>query len=186
MGKLQGQMPAVFKATCFLLVLSMVVTLAVAGTNHLTADRIAEQAIIARNSAMERVLPAHEYTLVHEEPLVFRAEDAGGSTLGYILVTQANGYGGAVSVMTGIVEGIVVQVEVIDATSETPGLGQIVTQEHFTERFIGLTDRPALTRGTDPGLNEVQSITGSTVSAAAVVEAVGVAMAYYQIIGGGQ
>lgn len=186
MDKLKGQMPAIFKATCFLLALSMVVTLAVAGTHALTADRIAQQAIIARNSAMERVLPAHDYHLVHEEPLIFRGEGAGGETLGYVFVTQANGYGGAVVVMTAIVDGVVTQIEVIDATAETPGLGQIVTQEHFTGRFIGLTDKPTLVRGIVDGENQVASITGSTVSAAAVVEAVGVAMAYYEIIGGGQ
>ena len=185
MGKLQGQFSAIIKATCFLLILSMVITLAVAGTNALTADRIAEQAIIARNTAMERVLPAEHYELVHEEPLIFRAENISGDSLGYVLVTTASGYGGDVVVMTGIVDGTVLQVEILDATSETPGLGQIITEEHFTSRFVGLTERPVLTRNA-PAVNEVQSITGSTVSAAAVVEAVSVAMAYYEIIGGGR
>ena len=185
MGKLKGQFPAIIKATCFLLILSMIITLAVAGTNALTADRIAEQAIIARNTAMERVLPADHYELVHEEPLIFRAENASGDALGYVLVTTASGYGGDVVVMTGIVDGVVLQVEVLDVTSETPGLGQIVAEEHFTGRFVGLTERPVLTRNA-PAANEVQSITGSTVSAAAVVEAVSVAIAYYEIIGGGR
>ena len=184
MGKLKGQFPAIVKASCFLLTLSMIITLAVAATNALTADRIAEQAIIARNSAMERVIPADHYELVHEQPLIFRAESAAGDTLGYIFVTSASGYGGDVVVMTGIVDATVLQVEVLDATSETPGLGQIVTEEHFTSRFVGLTERPVLTRNA-PAANEIQSITGSTVSAAAVVEAVSVAIAYYEIIGGG-
>ena len=187
MGKLKGQTPAIIQATCFLLLLSMVITLAVAGTNALTADRIAEQAILARNTAMERVLPANHYELVHEEPLIFRAENTNGDALGYVLVTSANGYGGAVVVMTSIVDGAILQVEVLDATSETPGLGQVVSEEHFTSRFAGLAERPSLSRGVPtPGTGEVQSITGSTISAAAVIEAVSVAMAYYEIIGGGR
>ena len=191
MGKLKGEGNAIIKTTCFLLVLCFIVTLAVAGTNALTAERIAEQERLARSAAMERLLPAAYYVPVLEnetgQGIVYQATTGAqqGESLGYIIITAGRGYGGPVRVMTAITQGTVVAIEIIDASGETPGLGQNVLRPSFIEQFSGVASPPVLTRGVPANADEIQSLTGATLSADAVVSAVGQAMELYESIQGG-
>jgi len=185
MQNLKQQWKSVLGTTVFLLVVCAIVTLAVAGTYVGTAERIAEQEAIRLSASMGRLIEADRYEVIKYDamgvPQVYRATMEDGTVEGHLILTGGRGYGGTVYVMTGIVDGVVVGVEIVGAAGETPGLGLNIMQEGFRGQFAGIDGPPELIRGgvPVPGSNQIQSLAGATVSVYAVVVAVADALAIY-------
>ena len=90
---------------------------------------------------------------------------AGGEILGYVFKTISGGYGGEVPVITGIGMDSTVAGIRIGTNSETPGLGTKVEEPDFTDSFVGKgTENPIVAVPSPSAENEVQAISGSTVS----------------------
>lgn len=105
---------------------------------------------------------------------LFKVFDENSASIGYAMVYNGNGYGGNIRIMAGISDDLkeVIAIEVLEL-AETPGLGTKITEEPFTTQFEGLSAFPSieLVKGAPPAKpNEVQSITGATISAKAVVD----------------
>ena len=174
--------------TTIALTLICVVTAAALGfTNELTAKRIAEVERKAEQEAMTRVISAADYkqatTVINESTYTYyTAVDAEGAIYGYIFTTSANGYGGEVKVMVGVdTEGVVSAIEVLDVSNETPGLGQNAGKKSFWEQFKGKSSEIGVSHS-DPDENEVQAITGATITTTAVKNAVNKALSIYSNI----
>ena len=104
--------------------------------------------------------------------------------MGHIFTTSANGYGGAVKVMTGIgTDGKVIAIEVLDAADETPGLGQNAMKPSFWERFKGKSGQVKVVKS-GAGEDEVQALTGATITSNAVKDAVNKALTAHKLIKG--
>ena len=112
-----------------------------------------------------------EFALVeHEGEEVYVALE-NDETIGLAAVSAGEGYGGPIEVLTGTnPQGEIIGISVLDH-SETDGLGDRVEEAEFRERFHGLTVDDPITIGED-----VDGLTGATVSAEAVAEAVRDAM----------
>lgn len=192
MNKFFDKIKSFFKAngevitpTAVLAIICVVVTLALSSTNLLTAGKIEALAIETQNKAMAKLIEADEY---HELPattsfgdITYNAAIKDGDTVGCIFVTEANGYGGVVSVMTAVdMEGKIIAVEILAAADETPGLGQNVTKEYFYTRFNGMSgDIVVQKAGTaKKENNEIDAVTGATISSEAVTTAVNQALDY--------
>lgn len=196
MSKILDKIKSFFKSnseviipTAVLAIICVVVTLALSSTNLLTAGKIEALAIETQNKAMEKLIEADEY---HELPattsfgdITYYAAIKGGDTVGCIFVTEANGYGGIVSVMTAVdMEGKIVAVEILEATDETPGLGQNVTKPDWYSQFGGLKGDITVIKGGSANTenNEVNAVTGATISSKAVTTAVNQALDYAEEI----
>lgn len=99
--------------------------------------------------------------------------------MGYLFITSAKGYGNAISVLTGISDGVTTGVSILDCSDETAGLGQKVDSEDFTDQFIGLTEAPAIVKVAPSADNEIQAITGATKSTNGVTNSVAEAFVLY-------
>lgn len=170
--------------TAVLAVICVVVALALSSTNALTKTRIDTLALEKQNEAMVKLMKG-EYeasTLtVDDEEINYHVVKKDGKTIGYIFKTIEKGYGGEITVMTAInTDASVAAVEIIDASGETPGLGQNVTKEDFYWQFKGLThDIVAIKGGSaDKAKNEINAVTGATISSKAVTKAVNTAIDY--------
>ncbi len=171
--------------TLVLAVICIVVTLALSSTNLLTAGKIDALAIETQNKAMAKLIKADEY---HELPAVtslgditYHAAIKDGDTIGCIFVTEANGYGGTISVMTAVdMDCKIIAVEILAADDETPGLGQNVTKESFYTRFIGMSGDIVTVKADTANKenNEIDAWTGATISSKAVTAAVNQALDY--------
>jgi len=165
-------------------ILCFIIGVAIVGTHYFTAGIIKEQQELAFFRSMERLLPAATYVEVRsderEEPFAFSALNEVGEVKGYLILTSAFGYSGIIEVLTAIVEGSVLAIEIVDASGETPGLGQKIREENFTSQFHNLMAPPVLTRSSPVEVGEIQAITGATISAEGVVKAVAEAMELYQ------
>jgi len=104
-----------------------------------------------------------------------------GETVGYVIKTANNGYGGLIEVIVGIdSKGTVTGVR-ISEHSETPGLGAKAQEPKFYEQYKGKSAGSSLAN------NEINAITGATVTSNAVTGAVNFAIEYYtaELVSGG-
>ncbi len=98
--------------------------------------------------------------------------------LGYIVVSQAKGYSGQVPVAVGFSpEGTIISVIPLDNT-ETPGLGDKNQLFAFTDQFAGI-------ESDEVTFEDVDAITGATISSKAVLDAVNQAIQAEIIMSGG-
>ncbi|MDL2316074.1 FMN-binding protein [Desulfovibrio sp. OttesenSCG-928-A18] len=103
----------------------------------------------------------------------------GGKLLGVALENKAGGFGGDVNVMVGFNLGNDSLLGIgITEMKETPGLGTKVAEPKFTKQFIGASAAVELSaRG-----GKVDSVSGATISSAAVIGAVKAADQDYQAL----
>ena len=92
---------AVLKPAVSLFLICLIVTALLAGVNMLTADRIAALAVQTAEDSQKVVLPnAASFEEVDEDTV--KGLDGSGQLAGYVITTEAKGYGGTIEVMTGI------------------------------------------------------------------------------------
>lgn len=112
-----------------------------------------------------------------------RTASSGGSQAGYVVKVSGKGYGGAVTIALGITnEGEVLGIQILDASNETPGLGQNSTKEDWTGQYIGMTSDKTLSVVKDGSGSQdngtINSISGATITSNAVTRAVNVALKF--------
>lgn len=154
--------------TLILFLICVIVTAALAGTNYITKNRIADLEEETKNASMKEVLPAKNHdpasaNIDGKKCEYYAAKDENGEIIGYITTAVAKGYGGDVKVMVGAdLSGKITAVKILSAADETPGLGQNVTKKDFYEKFSG----KALDN------TKIDAITGASISSKAVNDAV--------------
>ena len=125
---------AVLKPAVSLFLICLIVTALLAGVNMLTADRIAALAVQTAEDSQKVVLPnAASFEEVDEDTV--KGLDGSGQLAGYVITTEAKGYGGTIEVMTGITADGSVSGVVLLSQNETPGLGANATKESFTGQY---------------------------------------------------
>ena len=177
----------IFKPVVVLLAICVVIPLALSLTNKITVNRIAELEKKNTNETMTSLISAEEFeekTFGSENIFNYYVAKSEDKEIGYIFVTKAKGYGGEVSVMTAVnIDGTVKSVAILDASNETPGLGQNVTKESFYSQFTGKIEGvKVLKNGADNEKNEIDAVTGATISSRAVTKAVNEALGNYKIV----
>jgi len=149
-----------------LAIICMVASGLLAGVNSLTKARILAQAQAEEEFSLKEVLPQGErFEAVKSDggTIYYKALDKDGNLIGAAFKASGKGYSSTIETMVGMTkEGRVTAIKVV-AQNETPGLGSRVSAQEFGGQF----------KDKDIGqLNEVQAITGATISSRAVIEAV--------------
>ena len=112
---------------------------------------------------------------------------AGEEVVGYVVtVTTSEGYGGVIQVSIGIaVDGTVKGIEML-SISETAGLGMNANTPEFKAQYADvLTEEFVVTKTGATAENEIDAISGATITSNAVTNAVNSAIAYFnQVLGG--
>ena len=171
-----------------LLLICLVATTLLAGTNMITSEKIALNAVEKENASRMVVLPAagdfSEVTTLESGITYCEGLDKEGNTIGYVFTSGAKGYGGTVAVMIGLdTEGVITGIEIL-SHAETPGLGANATGEAFKSRFNGKSGQLTVDKNSNDGQN-IQAITAATITSKAVVSAVNAALSEFEAIKGG-
>ena len=103
---------------------------------------------------------------------LFKVFDGQKNPVGYSFVYEGNGFQGKIRLMIGIEPGLdkVTSIEILEQT-ETPGLGTKVTEHPYKDQYNGLTIGTGIewVKGKKPiKPNEIQAITGATISSKSV------------------
>lgn len=129
----------------------------------------------ALEEAIYKILPqAKSYSEITKDGIVlYKGVDEKGNVVGYAFKAKGFGYQGEIEIIAGIDAELkeLKGMEVLEST-ETPGLGAEITNEPFKKQFHGLSVLPNITFTKDKVTqeNEIQAITGATISTRAVVE----------------
>lgn len=179
---------AILMPAIALLIICLVATTLLAGTNMITEEKIAQNAVETEKASRMVVLPeGTQYTEVTalESGITYcTGSNDAGEDVGYVFTAGAKGYGGTVSVMVGLdMTGKITGLEIL-SHSETPGLGANATKQDFKDRFIGKTGVLTVDKNSNDGQN-IQAITAATITSKAVTSAVNAVLAEYEVITGG-
>lgn len=112
------------------------------------------------------------------------ALDANGNVLGFVYtITTSEGYGGNITITIGIDnDGAVKGVEFL-TLSETAGLGMKAKEDSFKNQYVGKTvDKFTYTKNGAASENEVDAISGATITTSAVTNAVNAGIALFDSI----
>lgn len=165
---------SIIKPTVVLLAICIIIPLALAVTNKITAPKIAaleEQS--AKEALKELISDADNFIEKEIDGLKFNVAQKKGEDVAYIFTTSANGYGGkdSVTVMTAIsISGEILNLKVLDVSNETPGLGQKATDNDWN--IIG--------KSGEITIEEINTITSATITSKAVLSAVNEALENYR------
>jgi electron transport complex protein RnfG len=171
----------ILRLTVTLLAICAVVAAVLAGVNMITKDKIAAIAVQKTQNAIAQVLPntsgLQQLPLEGEAGIVQAVYTAGGN---YAVQVAPGGINGEVTMMVGVSEGAVTGISVISHT-ETPGLGAVaaaqnVKGEAFRGQFVGQS-------GTLVIGEQIDAMSGATITSTAVVTGVNAALAYVANLG---
>lgn len=199
------EIKSMFRDAGIITAITLIAGLVLGGVYQLTKEPVAEQERIKKERACQEVYAdAASFTAVEgfdteEAALVLASEfpqqdidevmaakDSAGNTMGYVLtVTTHEGYGGDIQFTMGVTnEGVLNGISIL-SISETAGLG-MRADEVLKPQFSGksapsyeYTKNGAMTE------NQIDAISGATITTNAVVNGVNAGLYYFQNALGG-
>lgn len=163
---------SIFKIASNLALASLVSGLVIAAVYYVTAPIAAEKAEQMKQDSMRSlVADADSFVEISGETDTFAAKK-GGETVAYIIPAAPKGYGGAIKMQVAVkVTGEVIDYSIL-SHNETPGLGDNAQKEDFRSRLWGKkADKLEVTKD-KANTENVQAMTGATISSRAVVKGV--------------
>ena len=129
----------------------------------------------------DAVLQKHHLTEERVDQVI-PALDEAGDTIAYVLtVTTSEGYGGDITFMVGIRNGGSVNGISMLTISETAGLGMNAQSEEFLSQYAGKqVDQFVYSKSGASAENEIDVITGATITTNAVTNGVNAGLYYFQ------
>lgn len=174
--------------TISLFIICAVATALLGLTNSVTEQKIEE---VAAKSAAEARLRVCKNAESFEEKtdkngnVYFEAKDKDGNTVGFAVTTEDKSYGGRIEVMTGIsAEGEITGIEIL-TIDDTPGLGMNAKKDGFRNEYVGKKGELTVSKSASAD-NEIQAITGATITSNAVTRCVNKATTVYENVVGGE
>ncbi|HHX02082.1 MAG TPA: FMN-binding protein [Firmicutes bacterium] len=179
------------KMIVVLTIIAMISGLLLAQVYHLTYDRIQlGKAQALRGSILAALPGAVDFRVIEAHPvggleddrstlrskpgsdsdplLLFQGLDENGDPVGFAYVCEGVGYGGIIKIMVGVnhTSELISGVAILEHV-ETPNIGSLIENESFRNQFVGKGTADPIALGQD-----IDRITGATVSSRAVTEAV--------------
>ena len=114
------------------------------------------------------------------------ADDKSGKGLGYVITVVTKSYGGNATLSMGVTNDGKMNGYKITDISDTPGLGMKSTEPTFMNQFKGITVGKYTVTKSTPGDNEIQAISGATITSRAITNGVDAGFEYFKSISGGE
>lgn len=193
-------MAKIIKIGLRLFIITIVAALFMGITNLATKGPIKEQQIKAADEAKRTALPqAEEFSEVGiiaesagnglAEITEINAGNSGNNIVGYIFNVKSKGFGGDMEIIVGINIDDKIESIQIGEHGETPGLGAKMKEDSFMDQYSGKdVNAPITVNKSSAGDQEIQAITGATITSDAVTSGVNLASKYYEEVlknGGG-
>lgn len=159
-------------------------------TQNATKDVIAQREKM-ESLQLEVILPKYKATEVkdmsieiNKDEIVYGAYEAyeNGELCGHAIMVKPKGMGGPIKMTVGICKDGTIGGLKVSSHSETPGIGDIVEDESFIGRFKNkpIKESLQLVKTSPSKDNQVQAVTGATITSAAVNTGVNAAIKFYK------
>lgn len=198
----------ILKNTLILTAITLVAGIGLGAVYEVTKEPIRQASESSKQEAYKQVIPDadsfEEYADFDEDQAAAALADAGvtgntinevavamkgGEPAGYVITgTTSDGYGGDIQLSTGILsDGTVTGIAFLSIT-ETAGLGMNAEKPEFTGQFSDKqVESFTVVKGGGSGAeNEIDALSGATITSSAVTDDVNAALVYFQnvLVGG--
>lgn len=155
------------------LVITCLVSGLIIGLVHYVTAPIAEQKreMAKQESMKSLVSDADNFKAVDGKDQWFTAEK-GGKTIAYVVPGESKGYGGQIKMLVAVSPAGEVIDYKISESNETPGLGDNASKEPFKSEFKGKKEANLVVTKDASDKDDIQAMTGATISSRAVTLAV--------------
>lgn len=203
-------MSKIIKDAIALTLITLVAGMALGAVHGITKEPIARQEALAKEAAYKEVFAdAESYETVEmTDELagqlrssldsegykaqsideVVDAVDGSGNSLGYVItVITSEGYGGDIKFSMGIqADGTMNGISIL-SISETAGLGMRANTDEFKSQFVGKnTDQIVYTKNGASADNEIDALSGATVTTNAMTNGVNAGLCAFRVMEGGE
>lgn len=168
---------SMIKPTLVLFLVCAIISGSLAFVNGITKDVIqknteAEKEVF-RRTVMEAADRFERISPDGTVPAVYKGYN-GNNIVGYIVELVSKGYGGDIEMTVGIAADSKICGVIIGSNSETPGLGSKMTEPSFINQFTGVDveDDLKLVKQDKKSPDEIQAISGATITSRGVTEGV--------------
>jgi RnfABCDGE-type electron transport complex D subunit/RnfABCDGE-type electron transport complex G subunit len=192
------------KSAVILCVITLIAGVCLSGVYNLTKDNIEQQQMAANVASYQEVCPdASDFT--YDDAITAAVDalggevygtdfgkvyineavtgnDASGNVVGYVIsVTSADGFDGNITLSLGISADGTVNGISFTELNETAGMGMRCAEAEFKDQFAGVNvEKFTLNKaGGSTADNEIDSVSGASISSGAVVNAVNAALDFY-------
>lgn len=172
------------KPIIVLVCICFVATLALAVIHNITQPIIDANQAKADNEARMAVLPEGDSFTEADVDLVEGVDSCfvADNGAGIAVTSEYKGFGGAVISIVGVdSEGTITGVQVTDYSNETPGLGTRAAEPEYLEQYVG---KSGLSAGHINDDDQVDAISGATITSNAVYNDVVEALKQFEAMGG--
>ncbi len=200
-------MKSIIKDTVIITAITLIAGILLGAVYTITKDPIAKQDALAKQEACQEVFSdANSFESLGEADSalqtyvanecgyaaqtideVFEAKDTAGEVIGYVInVTSGEGYGGDISFAMGIqTDGTLNGISFL-SIGETPGLGMKADTDEFKSQFAGKQAESIVYTKTGASAdNEIDAISGASVTTNAVTNGVNAGLAAVKYLEGG-
>jgi electron transport complex protein RnfG len=154
--------PVVFLA--IIVIVSVVLLMVV---NSITSPIVKNMQVEEIENTLRSIFPEmSEYEELEDEVYIIYED---GEKAGYAFMASGSGYGGNIDILVGLDSGFGIKGVSILSQTETPGVGNRITESSFTDQFKGLSASDIALKSEG---GKIDAITGATISSRAVVNAV--------------
>ncbi len=163
---------SIFQIAMNLTIACLISGVIISGVYYFTHPLAVKNAeMLLKQSMRELVADADDFKPVEGHENWYAAEK-GGETVAYLVPGEAKGYGGAVKVMVAVSnDGDIIDFSVTKA-NETPGLGTKAFEDDFRSQYWGKSSDTLIVTKDPKNTENIQAITGATITSRAVTEAV--------------
>lgn len=172
----------VFKSSIPLVLICLVISFLLAFVNLSTKSTIEKEKNLENENARKTVLnEAAKFEPCKIDDVEYYKGFDGDNLIGYVFLTTSKGYGGKIEVMTGITsDGQISGVSIL-SQNETPGLGANIKNDNFKKQFNKKVpyDGFNVVKTSASENNEIEAITGATISSKAATACVNEAIKLY-------
>jgi electron transport complex protein RnfG len=163
--------------TIFQVAINLAIVCIVSGviiaTTYFITNPIAEQKnkMLEQQAMQELVVDANSFESVEEKAGWFAAKQ-GEETIAYVVPVSTKGYGGEIKMLVAVAtDGTVIDFNILSA-NETPGLGSNASKDSFRNQFVGKGSEAMVVTKDSSNTENIQAMTGATISTTAVTNGV--------------
>ncbi len=176
-------MPDMIKPALRLFIICVVTAFCLAFVNYMTKDTIAQRIAQEAEEQRKQVMTAADtfeklegWSELDDSGLIKEAFAAysGDKLTGYVFSAAPSGFGGEIAVTIGVGSDSRISGVRVGNNEETPGLGSKTAEEVFLEQYQGKEtgDEIKIVKRPVSADDEVQAVSGATISSSAVTSAV--------------
>lgn len=162
----------VFQVAMNLTITCLISGVIIGGTYFITAPIASQKSAMLKNQDMkDLVKDAESFKSINGKTDWFAAQKD-GKVIAYVVPAESKGFGGEIKMLVAVTtDGKIIDYDIL-SNNETPGLGDNASKDPFKKQFKGKRAEDLIVVKDPSNTNNIQAITGATISSRAVTKGI--------------